>query len=77
MGMSAGSGSGGVKSDINVTPLVDVVLVLLIIFLVTMPIILRDLVLEIPRKLEDTEQVEPEPSLVLEVYLHFLPAYQR
>jgi biopolymer transport protein ExbD len=65
--MSASSGSGGVKSDINVTPLVDVVLVLLIIFLVTMPIILRDLVLEIPRKLEDPEVVEKEPSLVLDV----------
>jgi len=38
MGMSAGGG-GGLKSEINVTPLVDVVLVLLIIFMVIIPIL--------------------------------------
>lgn len=53
MGISAG-GSGGFKSDINVTPLVDVVLVLLIIFLVTMPVLMRHITVEVPRKL-DTE----------------------
>jgi len=37
MGMDVGSNSGGVKSDINVTPLVDIVLVLLIIFIVITP----------------------------------------
>jgi biopolymer transport protein TolR len=37
MGMSTG-GKGGVVSDINVTPLVDVMLVLLIIFMVTQPL---------------------------------------
>jgi len=39
MGMSAGGGEGQVKSDINVTPLVDVVLVLLIIFMVVTPML--------------------------------------
>ena len=33
MGMQVGGGKGGLKSDINVTPLVDIVLVLIIIFL--------------------------------------------
>jgi biopolymer transport protein TolR len=37
MGMDVGSKKGGVKSDINVTPLVDIVLVLLIIFIVITP----------------------------------------
>ncbi len=54
MGMSVG-GKGGVKTDINVTPLIDVVLVLLIIFLVTMPIMMRTITLEVPRKIEDFE----------------------
>ena len=49
MGMNLNSG-GGVKNDINVTPLIDVVLVLLIIFLVTMPIMMRTITLEVPRK---------------------------
>jgi biopolymer transport protein ExbD len=54
MGISAGS-QGGRKSDINVTPLVDICLVLLIIFLVTMPIMLKQITIEIPRKLEADE----------------------
>jgi biopolymer transport protein TolR len=37
MGMSAGGGSGSVKAEPNVTPLVDVMLVLLIIFMVIIP----------------------------------------
>jgi biopolymer transport protein TolR len=36
MGMSAGGG-GGVKADPNVTPMIDVMLVLLIIFMITIP----------------------------------------
>lgn len=54
MGFSTG-GKGGVKSDINVTPLVDIVLVLLIIFLVTMPVLMRHITIEVPRKVEDFE----------------------
>ncbi|MCL4223000.1 MAG: biopolymer transporter ExbD [Myxococcales bacterium] len=52
--MSMGGGKG-VKNDINVTPLIDVVLVLLIIFLVTMPIMMRTITLEVPRKIQDFE----------------------
>jgi biopolymer transport protein ExbD len=38
MAMSGGSGPGGISSDINVTPLIDVLLVLLIIFMVITPL---------------------------------------
>ena len=38
MAMSAGGGAGGPKSDMNVTPLIDVLLVLLIIFMVITPL---------------------------------------
>ncbi|MDP1857165.1 MAG: biopolymer transporter ExbD, partial [Gemmatimonadaceae bacterium] len=37
MGMSVGSGAGGVKSEPNVVPMIDVMLVLLIIFMVVTP----------------------------------------
>ena len=57
MGISAGGSRGGPKSDINVTPLVDVVLVLLIIFMVSMPIMLMHITVEIPRKLDQDEVV--------------------
>ena len=51
MGMSSGSGDKkAVSSDINVTPLIDVLLVLLIIFLVVMPIMMKMETLNIPRK---------------------------
>ena len=64
MGISTG-GSGGRKSDINVTPLVDVVLVLLIIFLVAMPILLRHITIEVPRKLDADEISSTSTQIVL------------
>jgi biopolymer transport protein ExbD len=51
MGMSAGT-SRGVSSEINITPLVDVVLVLLIIFMVATPILQMGLDVEVPPKVE-------------------------
>ena len=56
MGMSGRRQEGRGQSDINVTPLIDVVLVLLIIFLVVMPIMMRMETLEVPRKI-DTESL--------------------
>lgn len=46
--MNTGSGPGGLKSDINVTPLVDVVLVLLIIFMVVTPLMPRGRPMNLP-----------------------------
>jgi biopolymer transport protein ExbD len=64
MGMSTGGGNkDGVHSDINVTPLIDVLLVLLIIFLVVMPIMMKMETLEIPRKINDQEA--PDPNAIM------------
>ena len=61
MGMSTGGKPGAVQSEINITPLIDVVLVLLIIFLVTMPITMKMVTLEVPRKLDEANEM-PDPS---------------
>ncbi len=47
--MSMDLGGKGVKSDINVTPLVDVVLVLLIIFMVITPLLQRGKAVQLPK----------------------------
>ena len=56
MGLGGGSPTGGIKSDINVTPLVDVVLVLLIIFMVITPMLQRGKPVKLPRAQQPPEE---------------------
>lgn len=73
MAMNVGSGSGkGVAPSMNVTPLVDVVLVLLIIFMVITPLLTKKFWVHTPKqeKEEVTRQElteDPDPPLVLRV----------
>ncbi len=48
MAFSTNSGGGGPMADINVTPLVDVMLVLLIIFMITAPLMTHKVVVKLP-----------------------------
>src|SRR5437868_1416128 len=64
MAMTGGS-SKGIKNDINVTPLVDVVLVLLIIFMVITPMLQRGKDVHLPTaKNPEKEQKEGDPLIV-------------
>jgi len=63
MGMSAGSGKGPV-SEINVTPLVDVMLVLLIIFMVSAPMMTTGIDVDLPKTHAPRMEVEKEKLLL-------------
>jgi len=68
MGMSAG-GHGGYTSDINVTPMVDVMLVLLIIFMVVTPMLQAGVTVVIPKSLNPDEDanINKETAVVLAI----------
>ena len=60
MGMSAGSGDGSYVADINVTPMVDVMLVLLIIFMVVAPLLQSGVSVAVPK----SKHPELDPNIV-------------
>jgi biopolymer transport protein ExbD len=63
MSMSVGSDSGeedAVMSEINTTPLVDIMLVLLIIFLITSPVVLKLQKIQLPTELNQVVKTKPE-----------------
>ena len=64
MGMAAG-GSKGIKNEINVTPLVDVVLVLLIIFMVVTPMLQRGKDVRLPKSQSTDEEDKQSDPLIL------------
>jgi biopolymer transport protein ExbD/biopolymer transport protein TolR len=68
MGMGGGGGTGKAVSDINVTPLIDVLLVLLIIFMVIVPITPKGLDTLIPQPpKEKSQQQENDRTIVVQI----------
>jgi biopolymer transport protein ExbD len=72
-------GSGGVKSDINVTPLVDVMLVLLIIMMIVAPLLQQGVSVKLPTAANTTEKPDTQDQTVLAIdankrlYLNTVP----
>jgi biopolymer transport protein ExbD len=67
MGMSVGGKKGGAMADINVTPLVDVVMVLLIIFMVVTPMLSSGVDVKLPNAKTATEEKDMGQYLVISV----------
>jgi len=68
MAMTVGAADAGdeeqMNSSINTTPLVDVMLVLLIIFLITIPVVTQSVQLTLPKEINVPTQTKPENILL-------------
>ena len=67
MAMNVGTGDGEedeVLSTINTTPLVDVMLVLLIIFLITVPVVRNSIPVELPKERNEIRETKPENIVI-------------
>jgi biopolymer transport protein ExbD len=67
MAMNVGSAEGGddeVISTINTTPLVDIMLVLLIIFLITIPVVTTSIPVQLPKERNEIRETKPENIVI-------------
>ena len=67
MAMSTGGSRGGLNSDINVTPLVDVMLVLLIIMMLIAPMLQQGVTVTLPKATNTTDKPEQSNQTVLAI----------
>jgi len=67
MSMAVGGDAGGVKSDINVTPLVDVMLVLLIIMMIVAPLLQKGVDVRLPVAANSGDKPETQDQTVVAV----------
>ena len=67
MAMDVGGAKGGLKADINVTPLVDVMLVLLIIMMLVAPMLQKGVDVKLPQAANTTDKPENQEQTVVHI----------
>ena len=83
MGMDLGGAKGGVKSDINVTPLCDVMLVLLIIMMIVAPLLQQGVSVTLPKAQNTVDKPEVQGQTVVAIgrdksmYVNAKPVQER
>src|SRR3954466_4970272 len=70
MQLDRGDSDSGLQSEINITPLVDVVLVLLIIFMVVVPLLMQGYDVDIPRA---SAAIKPTQAVESQLILNIVP----
>ena len=69
MGMSTGGGADEPMMDINMTPLIDILLVLLIMFIITIPVMTHAVKLDMPQPIDTPE--EPVQPVIINLEILF------
>ena len=67
MSMDVGGAKGGIKADINVTPLVDVMLVLLIIIMLIAPMLQEGVQVRLPKATNTTDKPQSQEQTILAI----------
>ena len=67
MSMDVGGSKGGIKADINVTPLVDVMLVLLVIMMIVAPMLQQGVQVRLPRATNTTDKPESQEQSIVAI----------
>jgi len=65
--MAMVAGKGGMNSDINITPFIDVLLVLLVIFMITQPMLRKVLEIQVPKEEQSQSTTQPSTNIVIEI----------
>ena len=73
MAMTTGGGGGGAMGDINVTPMIDILLVLLIIFMVIVPVTPKGLDALVPQPPKDLTKTPPPSDRTIVVQVLYRP----
>src|SRR6202142_61300 len=73
MAMTTGGGGGGYSSDINVTPMIDILLVLLIIFMVIVPVTRKGLDALVPQPPRDPQNQQQPNDRTIVVQVLYRP----
>jgi biopolymer transport protein ExbD len=66
MAMAVGAGQG-MKSDINITPFIDVLLVLLVIFMITQPMLRKVLEIQVPKEEQSEATKQRTDNIVIQI----------